>query len=198
VRVKKKKGLPSWLELFDTGEMDHVCDAVRVNIVNVSGGYPSLMNEPLRKYLLAPLDDYLAEHWEQGSRQVHVDAAQRFYEKAEKLAELFEDQWPFDEEDGKAWAYGLRFAWLEFIAYGAAHRMYHDLPAEQKQRVAASKKLRGNGRELTVKILAKHMRNVGATSLSDDLAESLAQQFKVGVRTVRRRLSEAKKAGLLP
>lgn len=123
-----KRKPTAWLELFDTAEMDHVCEAVRVNVVNVSLGEPSNMHIPLRRWLLAPIRAYLSDHWEAGKYHIHVKAAERFNDAVETLAERFEDRYPFGADEGETWATHLRFAWLEFIAYGAGHRMYHDIP----------------------------------------------------------------------
>jgi hypothetical protein len=67
----------------------------------------------------------------------------RLRDLAEELAAHFERRGPFTEPDADAWAARLRLAWLEFVAFGAGHRMYSDLPKERQQRTDASRLPRG-------------------------------------------------------
>ena len=51
--------VPSMYWLFDDVWMNHVCEAVRVNIENLALGYPSSLASVMREQLLKPIDDYM-------------------------------------------------------------------------------------------------------------------------------------------
>lgn len=193
----KKRKLADWSELFDTGEMDHVCDAVRVNIVNVTVGEPSDMNLPLRKWLLVRLESYVEAHWVAGQSQVHVLAAERFRVAVERLADLFEARYPFIEPAGRIEADALRLAWLEFIAYGGAHWML-DRPRRVARSTQAAGNKRGRAKKLTAELLAQRVKAARRKALTEDMADALGVEFKIGRSTVYRRQGEARKLKLLP
>ena len=102
-RRSKKNGstAETWLDLFDTAQMDHVTEVARINISDVACGVPSVMHVPIRRWLIAPLEAYLAAHWAAGVSYVNVSAAERFRDVAERLSEHFEDRYPFGVDDAK-------------------------------------------------------------------------------------------------
>lgn len=138
-KAATEAGRPTWHELFDTGLMDHVCELVRSNVLEVARGIPSSMDGPLRRHALALLDAYIADHREPGALQSHVMAAERFRDRLERLAGLFESGHPFSEPAADLESAALRFAWIEFIAYGAAFLMYWKAPRDRAQRIAAAR-----------------------------------------------------------
>ena len=187
-----------WFELFDTAEMDHVCEAARVSVLNVAHGEPSAMHVPLRRWLLDPLDAYLQEHWRPGVNYIHVQAAERMRDAVERLADRFADRWPFDGDDAQREAAALRFAWLEFIAYGAAHHVYHlALKRHKHGKDAASSGPRKAGtRDLTPQVVAARVKaaraKVGARFKLSGLVGELADEFDVSDGTVWGRIKTAR------
>lgn len=186
-----------WFELFDTAQMDHVCEAARVNVLNVAHGEPSDMHVPLRRWLLDPLDAYLQDHWSAAATYVHVQAAERMRDAVERLADRFADRWPFGVDEAQREAAALRFAWLEFIAYGAAHHVYHLAPKRQKHgQTAASGPRKPQTRDLTPGIAAAKVKAAADDKLSAVVLE-IAVEFDVSEPTVWRRIRAARKLGLL-
>lgn len=197
--VKQAAGRVPWTDLFEIFHMEHVCSAVKVNIVNSAQGFRTDFHEPLRAYLLTPLDDYLKANWPPGEVRCppEMKAALALQELADKLAELFEEGHPFSEESAGEYRASLRSAWVEFMAQGAAHRISHDLPRDQAQRRNAAKLPRGRAADLTPAEVARRIQAAGTTELSQELAAEIADAFKVADSTVYRRLKKARAMGLL-
>jgi hypothetical protein len=191
-----KRAPESWLDLFDCSYKDSSCETVADSIKGVAFGEPSQMHVTLRRYLVRELDAYIASHWKPGTRQSHVEAAQHLSDAAERIAEKFEDRYPFAEDDAPIYAADLRSAWVEFIAEGAGHRMYHDRPREHAQRVWAAAQPRA-AKRLTPAEVVRRMKAAGVAVLSQTLAADIGEAFSVSEKTVYRRLKEAKKKGLL-
>lgn len=186
-----------WFELFDTAQMDHVCEAARINVLNVAHGEPSDMHVPLKRWLLGPLDAYVQEHWSPGASYVHVLAAERMRDAVERLADRFADRWPFDADDAQREADALRFAWLEFIADGAAHHVYHGGPKRQKHAAgAASRPRKQTTQALTPRTAADRVNAAARDKLSAVVLE-IALEFDVSESTVWRRIEAARGLGLL-
>ena len=197
VRVAHSRKPTVWFDLFDTGQMDHVCERVCTAILDVAQGAQHDMHIPLRRWLSGPLDAYLRDHWRRGVNNDHVLAAQRFHEVIERLADRFADRWPFDADEAQREADSLRFAWLEFIAYGAAHHVYHDGPRRQKHAAgAATAPRKPETRALTPAIAAARVKAAEDVQRSAVVLE-IAVEFEVSEATVWRRIDAAKKLGLL-
>lgn len=195
----KQPGSDPWTDLFDPYLMGRVCDLVHGHVGAAAMGHPSGLHEPLRAYLLAPLQAYIKQHWRPSIRGVqgHIQAAEQLHEVADVLADLFEGRYPFTSADADRYRESLRQAWLEFMAMGSAHRMYDDLPRERAQRAEAAKKPRGRAAGITPQIVADRLKRAGVSVLSQELAAEIAREFKVGESTVYRRLKLAKDKGLL-
>lgn len=195
----------SWLSLFNLGEAEHICDAIRITILNrVHAGDPTgWQANDLRRFVLDPLDSYIAEHFDSNLRgiQIQIEMARALFDVAERLSELFADEYPFFVEDATAWQERLWRPWVEFVAFGSAHRIYWDIPAKRKQaREAASRKRTWPDVEDVVSFMGPR----GLTYLSEDQAKELAAMCPddikepPSVRTIRRRVKEARGRGLLP
>ena len=194
---------PTWLDLFDPNYMDHCCEVIGAAIADVARGDKSLMHVPLRRHLVAELDSYEVEHWKPGSLQQHIEAARKLRELTTDLAERFEDRWPFDDDDAKHWADRLRLAWLEFIACGAGHRMYSDLPTELAAKQAAARRNRvaaraprGQGKGVSVEDVAAYVKahpDKQIKAIKIDLADC----HNVSQATIARRLAAARKRNLI-
>lgn len=195
----KQPGSYPWTDLFDPYLMERVCDLVRETVLIVSMGHSSMLHEPLRANLLAPLEAYIEAHWRSvWGVQIHVQAARQLFHVVDQLADRFDEGYPFSVSDAGDCRTALRRAWLEFIAFGAAHRMYDDLPRERAQRTAAARKPRGQAASMTAADVALWMKQAGVGDLSQALAEKIAEHFGVGESTVYRRLKQARESGLLP
>ena len=160
-----------------------------------------LMHESLRRYLVTELDSYIGEHWKPGVRRIHVEAARRLRECAEELAERFEDRYPFDESDAPLWVDPLRLAWLEFIACGSGHRMYHDVPKAHAEKVKAGK-LRHPAKSsaagtLSPALVASRIKANGG-KLSKALRRDLWREFGASDSALFRLRKQAIALNLLP
>lgn len=195
----------SWFDLFDLGSVEHICDAVRATILDrVHAGTPTgWQAENLRRFVLAPLDAYMAEHFDADAKgvQVHIEKARALFDVAERITELFADEYPFFAEDAPAWEERLLRAWIEFVAYGSAYRIYWDIPRRKAQAKAAASV---NRSPIDVKAVVSFMRERKLVSMSDEQAEELGAMYPgddgkpASVSTVRRRVKEARGKGLLP
>lgn len=197
--VSERKRYWTWQALFDVAEMDNVCETVQSEINYASLGERSGMGKPLRKYLIAPLDDYIAEHWvDDGQTRSHVSAAERFRDSVERLAEDFEEHHCFDSQMASSRASALRFAWLEFIAYGAAHLMAWKAPRDREQRIRAAKQPRKPASRLVGARGIAGFISQDPTAKRSTQVLAFAEAMKVSETTVWRWVKRAKELKLLP
>lgn len=121
--------------LFDTGEVDHVCELVR-------DLHDQALASSLRKLLLVPIDQFIDRLHSTG-RGVCAEeypAATMFRKKVDEVATLCEGGL-LDVDAATKLANDLESSWLRFIARAGAHRMYDDLPRDLGQ--AHERKLNG-------------------------------------------------------
>lgn len=210
---KNAKGPPLWFELFDTGEMDTVCEMVRSDIQAATLGAAPALHYSLRGILLDRLSRYMADHYRaspdaraqalnngaltQADQSESYRAAERLHAVVERLADDFEDRYPFDAGAADARAFVLRFAWLEFIAYGSAYLVYWEKLKAWNQRTRVSKKPRGRAKGVTAEDLAKQILAAGKAGLTDHWADVIAAEYGISKRTVYQRQDEARALGLL-
>ena len=186
---------PSYYWLFEGLWMDHLCEAVRVNIENLAQGYPSELPSVMREQVMSPLEVYLADLWRQRpaikglcTEQIR---AQAFYDQAEKICALIDDGYPFEEGDGSSRAQSLRQSWVEFSAT-CAGAIVSD---QQQQRVRASKLTRV-APALTPEAVAAYI-NAHGTEQEKVIVINLVAIWGASDRTVRRRIKQAKEKGLI-
>jgi hypothetical protein len=126
------------VQLFDTGEMEHVCDLVRDSYDPAPEGHRSGLAQSLTRLLLRPVESFIDRLHEtgRGASAAEFDAADELrtcVENVAKLLTMSDDGTEFasctKDEAGKL-ADDLRAAWTRFIAYAGAYRMYSDLPRE--------------------------------------------------------------------
>jgi len=199
----------NWWELFDDWQAKRVCEAVRIAISNrlLDHSPVAWFAEIIRKELLNPLDAYMVEHLDPDMKGTvtEIEKATELFNKGKRLAELCEDEWPFSEGDEKHYSSDIYQCWIEFIAIGAGPYVSFGIPQNKKTKSTSARLPRGNATELTPQRVADYMREHGLTELSDEEAEKLASQFPArfngpppSVRTVRRRLKEAREKRIPP
>lgn len=215
--LKKKSAASSkvvdciWYELFEASYAEETCDKIKDQMrqPHIYGTSHEGLRESCRRYLLIPLDQYIREHRRPEIRgcQGHVEAAAGLFEAVESIRRHLRKEAlrPVTEPDAESLTLQLLFAWYRFIAHGAGPSIYDTLPKKKAQAKKAATKKRGNGRELTVQHVVEFMRERGLSTLSDIAAEEVAKLHPadskggtVSVRTVQRRLQEARERGLLP
>lgn len=172
-----------WVDLFDVGWMDHVCEAVRVAKVNVSRRECSLLHEPLRDEVLARLLEYVGDQWSTpAGATTDVRAALALIELLAPLADRFEEGHPYDETVAAEVAAALRLAWLEFIAHGAGYYLYWVVPNQCAQRVNAPKgKRRGWGLVITQTVVAEALAHCGSNATYDEKIEAICDRARSSV-----------------
>lgn len=128
--------------LFDVAEMDHAVDAIAQTH---DANYPpkpspwsgirqrSGLSQTIDRVLRAPLDDLIGRILSSKRGANAADAAQALYDAVAHTMRILARQKVTKSLAAKT-ARELRAAWLEFIAQGAAHRMYDDLPRELEKR----------------------------------------------------------------
>ncbi|WP_130483523.1 hypothetical protein [Sphaerotilus mobilis] len=179
--------------------VEHICAAICTAIQEKAAGSPCAWQAPnIRRFLLEPLDQFLSEQVapSQPGCRPWIDAAADMYAKAERLAELCEDEYPFDHRDGEVYKTSLRTAWLEFIAHNAAHYVYWIEPKRLAQAKAAASSRKLKGPALTPESIAKHFASNPNLKFEAGVAE-LAQKHSVSESTVARRYREAKRKNLM-
>ena len=199
-----------WYDLFEASYAEDTCEKIKEQMCepHIRGTSPEGLRESCRKYLLIPLDQYIAEHRRPDIRgiQAHIEAAESMVEVVASIRSRLEtsDQ-PVTEAEADLLTFRLLFFWYGFIAHGAGPSIYDTLPKKKAQAKTAATKKRGKGRELTVRHIVEFMRERGLSTLSDAAAEEVANLHPadskggtVSVRTVQRRLQEARTRGLLP
>jgi hypothetical protein len=140
--------------LFDTGEMEHVCDLVRHLNDPVLNGERTGLSKSLRNNLLAPLNYFIGRLHESG-RGINASeypAADEFRSAVENVAGLLalSEGRSMDVHGASELADDLESSWTRFIAHAAAFRMYDDLPRDltkqrrRRERNVENSKLGGN------------------------------------------------------
>lgn len=143
-----------WVSLFDPGERDHVCELVDYDRrAQALEGYQPRLHQALREILCGDLSAYV-EAVAQETECVRLAIEMQFF--ARELAERVEYRCIRDHD-----ASHLRTLWTEFVAAGAAHRMYHDLPEE-----AARKKRGGKRSAESRKAKRDHDLEIAAQALA--------------------------------
>jgi hypothetical protein len=118
--------------LFDSGEMEHVYGLLVGLADPVPRAEREAMAAALRKLLGKPIAVLLNRIGEsgRGAQAAEWDALERFALAVEVTAKRLGLSEPLDSAEAGELALDLRAAWLEFIAYAGAHRMYADMPRE--------------------------------------------------------------------
>lgn len=143
-----KLGDDQLFQLFDIGEMEHVCDLVRESYDPAPKGHRNGLAQSLTKHLLAPVENMIHRLHEtgRGTSASEFDAADELRSCTENVAKLLAmsddgtEPAEFSKGEAKELADDLCKAWTKFIAYGSAFRMYHDMPREMdtnKRKTAA-------------------------------------------------------------
>jgi hypothetical protein len=121
---------PSWTELFDPGNRDHVCEIIFEETRALAvGAKLTLSPDTVRRYLLSPLEAYITEHYKPGNFiQSNIEAANELYDIVHNLVYMLNDGYIELGYENK-----IREAWIKFVAAGSAYRIYHDLPKEMQK-----------------------------------------------------------------
>jgi hypothetical protein len=192
---QRSNGPPLWLQAFDPSQIDPVAALVREAFCDVAEGRGSRLHVPLTALLVAPVRAYVSAH-DEGRPQSHVTAARALVEVAVGIARDLQAGCCLDAVAAATRAAALRTAWLEFIAYGAGHHLYHAKSHEWQLLSSIATRPRGRAKVLTPEVLARLMMAESLTSLSDEKAMAIAATYRVGLRTVYRRLAAARAVGL--
>lgn len=196
--VKRGTALDRWADLFDAEYVANACRAIAEAMRGErEPAAMAAMAATIRRHLMAPLSAYLDEHSRPGPQRTNVQAAERLHDKADRLADLLADRYPFAPDEVTDRAETLRVAWLEFIAHAAGPMVYHDLVKAHWQRTTAGRRPRGTAAALTPELLAERVKAEGG-HFPDWLAAALADEFSVSERTVYRRLAAARARALIP
>lgn len=188
---------PAWTDLLDEGEVERGCAAVFESIDDYVLGRSDAPRIPVRRLLLAPLEGYLQRTATTRSITPEVSAAERLYGEALEL-ELALGQGissapALIDGDAERWRERIRTAWTGLLAAAARAREW------QRQRNSGNQTPeRGRAKSLTVVKLKAELEEVGQLVPTDETLQSIADKYRIGVRTVYRRLAAARAAGLLP
>lgn len=129
--------------LFDTFQLDRVRDLLHEMADPTPKSEREGMADALRRLLGVPVNNLKRRILdERGARASELDAVTRFAEAVEAVAVDLESASPLDATAARDLATTLRAAWLEFIAYAGAFRMYHDLPRELEHNRTKTKVIR--------------------------------------------------------
>lgn len=115
--------------LFDTGDVDHVYNLLLGLAEPTPKSERDGMAVTLRRLLSVPLGTLKARILRaRGAQASELDSVVRFARAVEAIALDLESRSSLDSIAAADIATTLRAAWIEFIAYAGAFRMYHDLP----------------------------------------------------------------------
>ena len=122
-------------QLFDIGEMNHICDLVFNCHDPAPKEYRATLANSLSEFLLSPVEKYISRLFEsgRGTNASEFDASIGFRECIEivmRRLSLRGDEGEMPSAVSHEIAGSLRSAWVEFIAISAAHRMCSDMPTE--------------------------------------------------------------------
>lgn len=139
-----KLGDDQLFQLFDIGEMEHVCDLVRKSYDPAPKGHRIGLAQSLTRLLLRPVENMIQRLHEtgRGVNASEFDAADELRTCTENVSKLLamSDGATCSKDEARELAGDLCNAWTKFIAYGSAFRMYHDMPREvdtNKRKTAA-------------------------------------------------------------
>ena len=187
-------------QLFDTGEMEHVCDLVFNCHDPAPNGYRATLSESMEKFLLAPTEKFINRLYEsgRGSNAVEFDASVGFrdcIENVMKLLSLSSEDGEMPAEVAQEMARDLRLAWLEFIAMSAAHRMYSDLPKqleEAKKRSVRNRLAAGMLRKEVTKADLEKSKNEFIYHNGSKRGWIKAAEYEFGIsgKTIKKRMRE--------
>ena len=186
-----------WLALFDVDYAQSSCQAVKDAMLARASGQAVPMGDTLRQNLAMPADAYVQRHWQDGVLRSDVQAAERLRNAAQNLADLFADNWPFQENEAAARVASLYVTWLEFIGYVGGVLAWHVIPIRDARNWVSATQLRGYGKDFLPADVVTWMKEKGLSTLSQEKAAELAKRHKVSVSTVFRRLKMAKDGGQL-
>ena len=135
-----KIGDDELFQLFDIGEMEHVCDLVKDSYDPAPKGHRNGLAQSLTKHLLAPVENMIHRLHEtgRGTSASEFDAADDLRSCTENVAKLLamSDDGTCSKDEAKELADDLCNAWTKFIAYAGAFRMYHDMPRDLEDTAA--------------------------------------------------------------
>lgn len=145
-----KLGDEQLFQLFDTGEMEHVCDLVRESYDPAPEGHRSGLAQSLTRLLLRPVESFIYRLHDtgRGASASEFDAADELracVENVAKLLTMSDDGTEFascTKDEAGELADDLGSAWTRFIAYAGAYRMYADLPRELEANERKTKAMR--------------------------------------------------------
>lgn len=149
-----KLGDDQLFQLFDIGEMEHVCDLVRESYDPAPKGHRNGLAQSLTRLLLRPVESFIYRLHEtgRGASASEFDAADELrtcVENVAKLLAMSDDGTGFascTKDEAGELAGDLGSAWTKFIAYAGAHRMYADLPREMETNHRKTERMR-DGRD---------------------------------------------------
>lgn len=152
-------GEPSWALLFDTGELTHVVGLLEGQIHLQKLQERLTLHHGLRDILIPEIEKYISDHYKpvHGGYLQHVEAARRFLEFTDDLAERIEH-----EELGDGDSVEFERLWRFFIS--DAQVEYHHLARkaeESAKKAIAGKqgaKVRWNGKAVVDEIIKKLAR----------------------------------------
>lgn len=188
-----KAGDGDLLQLFDTGELDHVCGKFGV-LVELADPAPNsereAMADALRNLLGRPikaLQDRIIESG-RGDGAVEWEALERFALAVEVTATQLPG--PLRDDEASTLASNLRAAWVEAGFYASAYRMYHDLPRELdvNKRKTESMREERDARAYAARVDHDYIRERYAelkAAKAGEIGKTLATEFSMAEGTIR-------------
>jgi hypothetical protein len=144
-----KTGDDELFQLFDIGEMEHVCELVKDSYDPAPKGHRNGLAQSLTRLLLQPVENMIQRLHEtgRGANASEFNAADELRTCTENVSKLLamSDGATCSKDEASELAGDLCNAWTKFIAYGSAFRMYHDMPREvdtNKRKTAAMREAR--------------------------------------------------------
>lgn len=141
-----KPGDDKLFPLFDTFQMERVCELVEDSYDPAPEGHRGRLSQSLTRLLIQPIESFIERLYEtgRGVNASEFEAADELRACAENVAESLatSDDGTCAKHEAGELADDLHRAWIKFIAYASAHRMYADLPREMETNVRKTKPMR--------------------------------------------------------
>lgn len=188
-----KAGDGDLFQLFDTGELDHVCGKFGV-LVELADPAPNsereAMADALRSLLGRPIEALQARIIESGRgvNAVEWEALERFAFAVEATAMQLPG--PLRDDEARELAGNLRTAWVEAVFYASACRMYADLPRELEanKRKTESMREERDARAYAARVDHGHIRDRYAelkAAKARGIGKTLAAEFSITEGAIR-------------
>ena len=194
-----KKGAPTYKPgdddltlLFDTGDVDHFHYLI-VNLADpASEAQRESMSQSLRDLVGKPIEKLRERIFEsgRGTSAVELEPLDRFALGVRLAALRLSRCTALSEELAQEYADDLKRVWINFIAYGAAHRMYWDLPREwqvNKDKTAAMRDQRdalAYGARVDHDLIIKRYAELVAAK-KRGIRKTVATEFGLSENTIR-------------